>query len=69
MIEKFAMQEAKKDIQPSIADLTLSLDDYPKTLEDRECMNNVPYASIMGSLMHAMLCTYPDICYAVGIMN
>ena len=32
-------------------------------------MSRVPYASAVGSLMYAMLCTRPDICYAVGIVS
>ncbi|KAL4028497.1 hypothetical protein IC575_011694 [Cucumis melo] len=32
-------------------------------------MRHIPYASAVGSLMYAMLCTRPDICYAVGIVS
>ena len=32
-------------------------------------MRRVPYASAVGSLMYAMLCTRPDICYAIGIVS
>ena len=32
-------------------------------------MRKYPYASAVGSLMYAMLCTRPDICYAVGIVS
>ena len=32
-------------------------------------MKKVPYASAVGSLMYAMLCMIPDICYAVGIVS
>ena len=32
-------------------------------------MRQYPYASAVGSLMYAMLCTRPDICYAVGIVS
>ena len=28
-----------------------------------------PYASAVGSLMYAMLCTRPDICYSVGMVS
>ena len=31
-------------------------------------MKKVPYASAVGSLMYAMLCTRPDICFAVGMV-
>ena len=66
IIEKFAMQKAKKS---SIADLILSLDDCPKTSEEREHMNKVPYASTVGSLIYAMFYTRPYICYVVGIVS
>ena len=32
-------------------------------------MSRIPFASAVGSLMYAMLCTRPDICYAVGIVS
>ena len=32
-------------------------------------MKEIPYASTVGSLMYAMLCTKPDICFAVGVMS
>jgi len=41
--------------------LTLSIDQCPKTDKEKERMSNVPYAGAIGSLMYAMLCTWPDI--------
>ena len=32
-------------------------------------MRRIPYASAVGSLMYAMLCTRPDICYVVGVVS
>ncbi|TYK05766.1 gag/pol protein [Cucumis melo var. makuwa] len=32
-------------------------------------MSNIPYASAVESLMYAMLCTKPDICYSVRIVS
>ena len=32
-------------------------------------MAKVPYASAIGSFMYAMVCTRPDIVYAVGIVS
>ena len=32
-------------------------------------MKTVPYASAVGSLMYSMLCTRPDICFAVGMVS
>ena len=63
------MQDSKKGGQPSRTRITLSLDDYPKTSEEKVYMEKVPYALTMGSLMYAMLCTRLDICYTVGIVS
>ena len=32
-------------------------------------MKNVPYASVVGSLMYAMVCTRLDIAFVVGITS
>ncbi|XP_072090472.1 secreted RxLR effector protein 161-like [Arachis hypogaea] len=32
-------------------------------------MENVPYASVVGSLMYAMVCTRPDISQAVSVVS
>ena len=32
-------------------------------------MEKIPYASVVGSLMYAMLCIRPDISYAVGMIS
>jgi len=69
ILEKYAMHNSKKGGQPSRSGITLSNSDCPKTSEEREYMAKVPYASAVGSLMYAMLCTRPDICHAVGIVS
>ena len=35
----------------------------------QEEMGRIQYASAVGSLMYAMLCTRPDIYYAVGVVS
>jgi hypothetical protein len=32
-------------------------------------MSHVPYASVVGSLMYAMVCTRLDIAHAVGVLS
>ena len=41
----------------------------PKTPEKRERMKMIPYALAVGSIMYAMLCTRPDVAYALGIVS
>ena len=48
---------------------SLSFDMCPKTPNEKEQMSEVPYASVVGSLMYAMMCTRLDICYAIGLVR
>ena len=32
-------------------------------------MQNIPYASIMDSLIYAQVCTHPNIAYVVGVLG
>eukprot|EP00253_Pinus_taeda_P014864 PITA_14864 len=47
----------------------LSVEQCPKTQEEEKDMPRVPYASGVGSLMYAMVCTRPDIAHAVGVLS
>ena len=47
--------------------MKLSQTQCPTTSEDREKMKGVPYASAIGSIMYAMLCTRPDVCLAISL--
>eukprot|EP00253_Pinus_taeda_P033404 PITA_33404 len=41
----------------------------PKTQEEEEDMSRVPYASVVASLMYAMVCTRLDIAHVVGVLS
>ncbi|RVW28809.1 Retrovirus-related Pol polyprotein from transposon TNT 1-94 [Vitis vinifera] len=47
----------------------LSKERSPKTEEERDHMSKVPYASTIGNLMYALVCTRPDIAHAVGVVS
>ena len=47
----------------------LSKEQSPKTEEERDHTSKVRYASAIGSLMYAMVCTRPNIAHAVGVVN
>ena len=64
-----SMQDSKKGFLPFKHGITLSKDQCPKTPNEIEKMKAVPYASVVGSLMYEMLCTRPDICFAVGMVS
>ncbi|WJZ97236.1 hypothetical protein VitviT2T_015857 [Vitis vinifera] len=69
VLVKFAMENSKKGNLPSRHGVHLSKEQCPKTPQDEEKMRRVPYASAVGSLMYAMLCTRPNICFAVGVVS
>ena len=41
----------------------------PSNETEKSDMQRVPYASAVGSLMYAMVCTRPDIAHVVGIVS
>ena len=69
VLEWFSMQNSKKGLLPFRHGVPLSDDQRPKTQEEVDMMRQVPYASAVGSLMYAMLCTRPDIYYSVGMVS
>jgi hypothetical protein len=63
------MQECKP-IKVSIpVGVKLSVDQCPKTHEEEDDMSHVPYASVIDSLMYAMVCTRSNIAHAVGVLS
>ena len=69
VLSHFLMQNAHGALLPMLSGIFLSKEQCPKIPQDEEDMRRVPYASAVGSLMYAMLCTKPNICYAVGIVS
>ena len=61
------MNDSKKGNTPSVQGHHISLDDCPKTSEEKAHMSKIPYASVVAILMYAMLCTCLDICFAIGM--
>ena len=47
----------------------LSKTQCPSTTDERSMMDKVPYASAIGSIMYAMLCTRPDVSYALSVTS
>ena len=62
------MDQSKKVFFPVLQGVKLSQTQCPTTAEDREKMKDVPYASAIGSIMYAMLCTRPAVNLAVSLV-
>ena len=56
------MDQAKKGFLSVLQGVKLSQTQCLATAKDREKMKVIPYASAIGSIMYAMLCTRPDVC-------
>ncbi|KAH9325358.1 hypothetical protein KI387_005536 [Taxus chinensis] len=63
------MQNAKPVSTPMAGHFKLSKDQCPSSHEEVKYMTRVSYASAVGSLMYAMVCTRPDIAQAVGVVS
>ena len=63
------MDESKKGFLPMLQGKTLSKIQSPATAEEREIMDKIPYASAIGSIMYAMLCTRPDVAHAISLTS
>ena len=63
------MDSSKKGLLSFRHSLAFSKDQCPKTQQERDRMAGVPYASTVGSLMYAMLCTRQDIYFAIGMVS
>jgi hypothetical protein len=69
VLERFNMNNAKVVSFPLATHFKLSTKQSPSTDEEKEDMERIPYASAVGSLMYAMVCTRPDIAHAVGVVS
>ena len=69
VLERFNMDQAKVVSSPLATHFKLSTKQSPFTAKEMEDMSRVPYASAIGSLMYAMVCTRPDIAHAVGVVS
>lgn len=69
VLDRFNMGKAKEVSTPLAGHFKLSVKQCPTSEKDKEEMKNVPYASVVGSLMYAMVCTRPDIAHAVGVVS
>lgn len=69
VLRRFNMDNAKAVSSPLANHFRLSSKQSPSTEKEKASMQRVPYASAVGSLMYAMVCTRPDIAHAVGVVS
>ncbi|RDX65548.1 hypothetical protein CR513_55787, partial [Mucuna pruriens] len=69
VLQRFHMENAKVVSTPLAAHFKLSSGHSPSNEAEKTNMSRVPYASAVGSLMYAMVCTRLDIAHAIGIVS
>ncbi|RYE20331.1 MAG: hypothetical protein EOP45_11235, partial [Sphingobacteriaceae bacterium] len=69
VLERFKMDKCSAGIVPIQKGDKFSLNQCPKNELERKQMEQIPYASIVGSLMYAQTCTRPGISFAVGMLG
>ncbi|KAL0288841.1 UNVERIFIED_CONTAM: Retrovirus-related Pol polyprotein from transposon TNT 1-94 [Sesamum angustifolium] len=69
IIERFCMHNANPVDTPMDKCCVLNRELCPEIEEEKKRMAKIPYASAVGSLMYAMMCTQPDLCFAVGMVS
>ena len=63
------MLDSKSGDTPVAKGDKFSLNQCPKGKLEIQEMKSIPYASAIGSLMYAQVCTRPDIAYIVGVLG
>ena len=69
ILQRFNMQDCKPISTPLPINCKLSSSMCPINEAERREMAHVPYASAVGSLMYAMICTRPDIAQVVRVVS
>ncbi|CAM8920181.1 unnamed protein product [Rhodiola kirilowii] len=69
ILERFRLKDCASSVAPIIKGDKFSKNQCPQNELERKQMEGVPYASAVGSLMYALVCTRPDIAFAVGVLG
>lgn len=69
LLKKFQMHESRTVSTPLGQQFKLSSNQCPKSDEERDQMNRIPYSNIIGSIMYVMICTRPDLAHAVSLTS
>jgi hypothetical protein len=69
VLHRFNMPDAKKVTTPIAPHFKLSSTQCPFTDEYIDYMSRVPYSSVIGSLMYAIVCSHPDLAYVMSLVS
>ena len=69
LLKWFNIDNFKKDYLSISHGITPSKKDCLTTLEERDCMSRILYASTVGSIIYAVTCMRSDVAYSLGIVS
>ncbi|KAJ3684738.1 hypothetical protein LUZ61_013902 [Rhynchospora tenuis] len=69
MLKSYKMQKCSPSVALIFKGDKFSKSQCPKTESERKQMEDNEYASVVGSLMYAQVCTRPDIKFVVGMLG
>jgi ATP-binding cassette subfamily B (MDR/TAP) protein 1 len=69
VLQRFNMHDAKSISTPITPHFKLSTAQCPSIDQEIEYMLRVSYSSVVGSLMYAMVCSRPDLLYAMCLVS
>lgn len=69
VLKKFNMLQSNGAEVPVSKGDKLSKEDCPKNDVERAEMKDKPYASVVGSIMYAQVCTRPDLAFSISVLG
>ncbi|GJW17454.1 retrotransposon protein, putative, ty1-copia subclass [Tanacetum coccineum] len=69
ILKRYKMDNSKRDHIPMQERLDLNKTQGALTPKEVKCMQNVPYALAMGSIMYVVRCTRPNVAFAQNITS
>nr|GEW30138.1 hypothetical protein [Tanacetum cinerariifolium] len=69
ILKRFYMENSKRGTIPMQEKLKLSKSQGTSTPAEKQRMQNIPYASAIGSIMYAVRCTRPDVAFAQNMTS
>ncbi|KAK8500693.1 hypothetical protein V6N12_005715 [Hibiscus sabdariffa] len=69
VLKRLSMEESKRGFLPMRHGISFSKEMCPSMPQERERMSQIPYASAIGSIMYTMICTRPDLSYALSMTS
>ena len=67
VLKRIDMHNSKHVLTPRSSQFKLSVAQLTET--ERAQMDGIPYAQAVGSLMYAVVCTRPDIAFAISVVS